>query len=1348
MEQSTSQALTIRQDPTGKQLGSYRVLEPLGSGGMSTVFRAVHAETGHEVALKVLLGAIAQNSTLLQRFLREARSAEALEHPNIVAIYDRGVDQGRHYLVLEFVAGGDFHDHVQRSGPLEAAEALTVVRGIASGLRYAATRGLIHRDIKPSNILRTPNGDPKIIDLGLALHSEFEDERVTREGTTVGTVDYMAPEQARDSRATSVQSDMYSLGCTFYYLLTGIPPYPGGDITEKLTRHARAPAPDIRDLRSEISDAVAAILLRLMAKQPEDRFPGYEELIGALDAAAAGESGASLEIALMPLDDEEPAGRASLRLEARSGGTNGAAPARRDWPDADEVALDSLDGLALELADERPSADSLAGRSEAERPLPRLGRAGSEGESEDLTESEHAEVLPVARPDRSLTPWILATSAVAVLAVVLVIGLHLILGGPRAAELSRESIPDPDRDTPPLAVVRTRPPAPAVAVGPQPRKDVRGTRPASPPPAQSLRPPEDEWHEPPDTDPIAGDPATTPALPDALRQHLPEWARAPAPPQPNAPLVVVRRVADVTAGPPTEPTLHDALDRYIGGTVEVADQGPLPVDDLRISGESRLVRARPSFRPTVWIRRSKPTAALKQEAFLALERKTLVLEGIDLIVDASDLSGRQRALFGCSSSNLTLRDCTVTVINRTGLPFTLIRQEPDSKHEPASRPSRIRLERTLVRGRLLTLAELGGGPADLVLDGTSIITDGAGSPVVRVLRTDTAAERRAYFVGTLIACPGPIIRRDPAASGAQTGRLAIRTYGSAFGRIQGEGIASIVTSPDERAVAERAIDWAGDSNVFACWRGFFAHGKDYPTVTVDSLAKARSTWNATEQGSQEIPPGWTLEGEPARESPGKLMTRFLTGRASQLTRPAGPSPGLFLKTIDLYPDPLIPEPAAWALARPNGAVAMVGKPGKVLVYDPRQNGSATIGTSGPGNAPGASPLASVRPDLEMNTADLRWNGDLGAFLRGQALGSSQHVKVRVLGTGSHRFTPATLPHGLTLEIQVVPYPPGAELPSWSPDPQATVSALIELRGGALVLSQLNLRHDPASRLESLLALDDSHLILDRCQLTVPPDSGAATGDLIRFRAVRPMSSHSGNDLFAGPVDRPVCRLIDTILIANGAALRANIGRGLVALTGCAVAGDETALALEPADVARRSFAADLWLDRCTLVSGRSIIRLGPWSGLPPGPDRPWLISSRQSAFFARTDAKTREATLLRVDADAFAGGCLFWSADGDAYDLDDVIAGQETAVVPANPRETVVHRWDRFWGSNRVGRALSGPHRPGTRLREWPRPGQIEPSDLILEQVAQPQRAQPDVGAELPRLGISPRPLRPGPRRN
>ena len=158
MDESTTQAESTSGPQFDLRIGSYRIVQALGTGGMSSVYRAVHVETGHEVALKVLTRTLARNSTLLQRFLREARSAEALEHANIVTIYDRGIDKGRHYLVLEYVAGGDFHEYVHRRGPLGVAHAVLVVKDVARALKYAAGRGLIHRDIKPSNILRTLTG--------------------------------------------------------------------------------------------------------------------------------------------------------------------------------------------------------------------------------------------------------------------------------------------------------------------------------------------------------------------------------------------------------------------------------------------------------------------------------------------------------------------------------------------------------------------------------------------------------------------------------------------------------------------------------------------------------------------------------------------------------------------------------------------------------------------------------------------------------------------------------------------------------------------------------------------------------------------------------------------------------------------------------------------------------------------------------------------------------------------------------------------------------------------------------------------------------------------------------------
>lgn len=290
--------------PPLPKIGSYRLLEPLGSGGMSSVFRAVHEESGLEVAVKVLPRTLAKNSTMLQRFLREAKSAESLEHPNIVAIYDRGTENGRYYLVLEYVPGGDLHDRIRSRGAMPVDEAIPIIKAVVHGLNHAAQRGLIHRDIKPANILLTPDGGAKVADLGLALQQDDEDERVTRDGTTVGTVDYMSPEQARDSRATNVRSDIYSLGCTVYHMLTGVPPFAGGDVADKLRRHASEVPPDLRALRPDLPTDIAGIVARMLAKKPENRFANYDELLAALDAIPPRGQGGGGPLEALIVDDE------------------------------------------------------------------------------------------------------------------------------------------------------------------------------------------------------------------------------------------------------------------------------------------------------------------------------------------------------------------------------------------------------------------------------------------------------------------------------------------------------------------------------------------------------------------------------------------------------------------------------------------------------------------------------------------------------------------------------------------------------------------------------------------------------------------------------------------------------------------------------------------------------------------------------------------------------------------------------------------------------------------------------------------------------------------------------------
>jgi eukaryotic-like serine/threonine-protein kinase len=1319
MQQSTWRAGSMGDLSPDLRIGSYHILEPLGTGGMSSVYRAVHQETRHEVALKVLTLSLARNSTLLQRFLREARSAETLEHPNIVAIYDRGIDQGRHYLVLEYVPGGDFHQYVQRYGPLGAGQAIAVVRGVASGLKYAASRGLIHRDIKPSNILRTPAGQGKIIDLGLALQSEFEDERVTREGTTVGTVDYMAPEQARDSRATSIQSDMYSLGCTFYYLLSGVPPYPGGDITDKLTRHARSPVPDIRDLRPDIPTGVASIVMRMMAKEPSDRFVDYDELITALDAVPIDQIDTGPAIALVPLSEEQCGGQVTFAGLPRPGPhLGGAIGGGRSGDLAAELEpLAELDDISVEPRTSRSRPPVPEGRG-----LPLTGVLDDLEEPAELAgDAVGSAPIPAARPPGFSTAWILPSCVIALVFVLMAYAAHELIvwsGGPietDQASADREpaepwSPVEPSPTLPTLADSRPSAEEPERHRMPVPRRYGH-------PPSRGAS----TWVEPPDIEPVPGV-AVRASGGDENRRLMPEWSRTPIVSAGESPVVVVRRVPESNDSG-TIARLETALDEVHGGTVELADEGPLPVEEFRVSGQSRVIRARAGFRPILWIRHSDLEATRQRSAFAALNRKNLTLEGVDLIVDVRELGTGQKVLFACTSSNLTIRDCTITALNPRRTELALIRAESSS-----ARPSRILLERTLVRGGFTTAVELSGDGADLAVY-RSVILGGSG-PLVRTDRTDGASAHRLDFVDAILAGPGPVVERALAAAPGKP--LVVRAFGSTFGRLNVPGIASVITSSIPAGEVRQLLDWRGDRNTFAGWMGFFAHGSE-PTIAVNGLAALRSTWNESDPNSEEVLAPWPQPTELATVAPDAFQ-HFLANRSGVRAQVARPRAGLFEKTVSSYTIPMIPETVSWALDPRRNA-------GQLRVIAPLKPSAAVEAAPKPSPTGQATPVDGV-VELVWNTADSPWHGDLGTFLATRLSPDMKSVRVRVQGTGQHRFTPVVLTPGLRLEIRVESGS-GVEPPSWSSESQATGPALIVLRGGALVLSHLSLRHDSASRLESLIAVEDSHLVLSHSQLTAPPGSARATGGLITFRAsTQPKANDPAHPLFSIPVDRPVCRLLDSILIANGTALRAELGRGLVAVTQCAVAAGDAAVEIIPAHVARNRFEVDVWLDQSTVGSERSIVRLGPWPGLAYGPDRPCLVTSRNCAFLALSDRRPRETAMLRADADALARGTISWQAANDALDVD-ILAAATTGdgPPPARARDLPL-QWIHFWGANHFAPRITGPR--SVRLRERRRSGEMEPADLILDPSYHPDRALLDVGANLALQGVAPRAPRSG----
>ncbi|HTU21158.1 MAG TPA: serine/threonine-protein kinase [Gemmataceae bacterium] len=287
----------IFQDREGDLLlDSYVLLERLGEGGMGQVFKARNWKLDRLVALKVVRKDRLGDAEAIRRFQREVRASAQLNHPNVVHAYDSGECGDRHFYVMEYVEGIDLARLVRRDGPLPIEQACDCIRQAALGLQHAVERGLVHRDIKPHNLLMTRSSDGqtliKILDMGLARLDHggdpLESGTMTREGVVMGTLDYIAPEQARNAHLADTRADLYSLGCTLFFLLAGRPPFHGGTPTERLLKHQIDPPPPVARFRPDVPPSLAAVLERLLAKRPEHRYQTPAETAAVLAAVLSG----------------------------------------------------------------------------------------------------------------------------------------------------------------------------------------------------------------------------------------------------------------------------------------------------------------------------------------------------------------------------------------------------------------------------------------------------------------------------------------------------------------------------------------------------------------------------------------------------------------------------------------------------------------------------------------------------------------------------------------------------------------------------------------------------------------------------------------------------------------------------------------------------------------------------------------------------------------------------------------------------------------------------------------------------------------------------------------------------
>ena len=272
-------------------LGNYKLLGHIGTGGMSSVYLAEHTRMGDQRAIKVLPKSRVKDATYLARFQLEAKAIASLNHPNIVLAYDLDNDGDVHYIVMEYVDGTDMQQIVKQHGPLDMKFAAEMVAQAARGLQHAHNNGVIHRDVKPANLLIDKTRVVRLLDMGLALVDDEDEQSLTMANNenVLGTADYLAPEQALNSHSVDHRADIYGLGCTLYYLLTGQPPFSDGTLAQRIARHQKEMPKPIRDIRKDCSGELEGICVKMIQKDPKYRYQSAGEVASALEKYAVHE---------------------------------------------------------------------------------------------------------------------------------------------------------------------------------------------------------------------------------------------------------------------------------------------------------------------------------------------------------------------------------------------------------------------------------------------------------------------------------------------------------------------------------------------------------------------------------------------------------------------------------------------------------------------------------------------------------------------------------------------------------------------------------------------------------------------------------------------------------------------------------------------------------------------------------------------------------------------------------------------------------------------------------------------------------------------------------------------------
>lgn len=471
--------------------GKYKLLDQLGAGGMGAVFLCEHKIMRRRVAIKVLPNSVAKDPSAVERFHREARACAALDHPNICRAHDVDQDGKMHFLVIEYIEGASLQSIIAKEGPMDVKRAADCIRQAALGLQHAHESGLVHRDIKPANILLDKKGNVKILDMGLALFFQDNNDNITKQfdsSSVLGTADYLAPEQGIDSHSVDIRADIYALGLSFFFLLTRQSAYGEGTVTQKLLWHQMKQPKAVRELAPNVPAEVEAIIMKMIAKKPEDRYQTPQELADALKPWAEGTATEGAK----PVTGVRPETLAAMPEETAkiSPRTNGSKLKKTS---------DTLP----------PTTTAKTGRTKVDAPSSTTALRGKTKVDKDDSK-DSGRRLGKKTKKKNLMPLIIVAGAAGVF---LVIGVGLMI-----YSMNRDTSAKIKPGTP---VVQTpvTPPKPPVTTPTTPAKPPDTPKKETPKPPDT---PKKETPKPPDTPkPPMPMPPTPPAVPTASADYFP-----------------------------------------------------------------------------------------------------------------------------------------------------------------------------------------------------------------------------------------------------------------------------------------------------------------------------------------------------------------------------------------------------------------------------------------------------------------------------------------------------------------------------------------------------------------------------------------------------------------------------------------------------------------------------------------------------------------------------------------------------------------------------------------------------------------------------------------------------------